>query len=82
MKLEKKFIITPNCCLLVNQAPQLVQKAMSYKSVIQICYGEYRLNAKSLLGVLLLKVNVGDTVMLSAEGEDAQDAIAALEKMM
>ena len=82
MKLEKKIKVTSNCCLLVNQAPQLVQKAMSYKSVIQICYGECRLNAKSLLGVLLLKVNVGDTVMLSAEGEDAHDAIAALEKML
>ena len=81
-KIEKTIKITPACCLLHSQAPQLVQKAMSFKSVIYLNHNEYVMNAKSLLGMMLLKVSAGDTVKLSAEGEDAEAAFSALEKLL
>ena len=56
MKIEKEIKITSDCYLLHSRASQLVQKAMTFKSVIYISHDEYVMNAKSLLGMMLLKV--------------------------
>ena len=81
-KIEKTIKITPASCLLCNQVPQFVQRAMSFKSVVYLNHDEYVMNAKSLLGMMLLKVSVDDTIKLSAEGEDAEAAFSALEKLL
>ena len=40
------------------------------------------MNAKSLLGMLSLGLAAGATVSVSAEGEDAEDAVHALEALL
>ena len=78
MKTEKIVTVTENSYLLTNQAGQLVKVANSFGSKISIAYDEYRLNAKSLLGMLMLKVSVGDKITITAEGNDAVEALAKL----
>ena len=78
MKTEKIVTVTENSYLLTNQAGQLVKAANSFGSKISIAYDEYRLNAKSLLGMLMLKVSVGDKITITAEGNDAVEALAKL----
>ena len=55
-----------------------IQKANEYKSSIWVEKKDRRVNAKSLLGVLSLGVAPGDTVLLSADGEDEDAAVAGL----
>ena len=78
MKTEKIVTVSENSYLLTNQAGQLVKAANSFGSKISIAYDEYRLNAKSLLGMLMLKVSVGDKITITAEGNDAVEALAKL----
>lgn len=82
MKTEKIVTVTENSYLLTSQAGQLVKVANSYGSKIGIVYGEYTLNAKSLLGMLMLKVSVGDKITITAEGDDGNDAVEALAKLI
>lgn len=55
-----------------------IQKANEFKSGIWVEKEDRRVNAKSLLGVLSLGVAPGDTVLLSADGEDEDAAVAGL----
>ena len=82
MKIEKEIKITSDCCLLHSRASQLVQKAMTFKSVIYISHDEYVMNAKSLLGMMLLKVSECDVIKMTADGEDSEAAINVLAKLL
>jgi phosphocarrier protein len=40
--------------------------------------GERRVNAKSIMGVMMLAAGIGSEVVLDTEGEQAQEALEAL----
>ena len=82
MQTEKIVTVSENSYLLTNQAGQLVKAANSFGSKISIAYDEYRLNAKSLLGMLMLKVSVGDRIKITADGDDGTAAVEALAKLI
>lgn len=60
----------------------LVQVASQYESKIQVESGDKRVNAKSVMGMMTLGLNVGESVVISAEGSDEEDAIAGIEKYL
>ncbi len=60
----------------------LVQVANKYVSRIYLEVDEKRVNAKSIMGMMTLALMNGDTVVLDAEGEDEEAAIAGLEKFL
>ncbi len=41
-----------------------------------------QVNAKSILSILTLGVNQGDTIEIEAEGEDAEGALSALQQLV
>ena len=60
---------------------KLTKLAGSFPCEVWISKGERRVNAKSIMGVMMLAAGLGATVELETEGEDeqaAQDQIAAL----
>jgi phosphocarrier protein len=59
-------------------ATHFVQTASQYASTIWIEQGSKRVNAKSLMGVLSLRIKPGDEFQLVAQGEDERQAINAL----
>ncbi len=59
-----------------------IQKANEFKSFITIAKDERKVNAKSLLGVLSLGVIKGTSVIITADGEDENEAIDALESLI
>jgi len=75
---ETNLVITNKVGLHARPASVLVQTAARFQSKIHAQYGEKTANAKSLLGVLKLGATVGATIIVRAEGEDAEQAIAAL----
>jgi phosphocarrier protein HPr len=59
-------------------AAQLVKLASQYTSEITLARNGEVVNAKSIMGVMMLAAEQGATVQLAASGPDAEAAIAAL----
>ena len=60
----------------------LVQLASRYDSNIHIESGGKRVNAKSIMGMMSLGMDVGEEVMVSADGADEDEALNAIEKYL
>jgi phosphocarrier protein HPr len=60
-------------------AAEIVKTAARFKSEITIIRDELEVNGKSIMGVMMLAAEFGSTILIRAEGEDAQAALAALE---
>ena len=63
-------------------AAKLTHLAGNYHSDIWISRSGRRVNAKSIMGVMMLAAGKGSKVMLEAEGGDADAALAALTKLI
>jgi phosphotransferase system HPr (HPr) family protein len=59
-------------------AARFVKLAGRYRSTIQVGRGDRRVDGKSILGLLLLAAPRGSVLEISATGEDAARALAAL----
>ena len=64
------------------QPTLLVQTASKFASDITLDYKGKAVNLKSIMGVMSLGVGQGADVTISAEGADADDALAAIEETM
>lgn len=63
-------------------AAKLTHLAGGFQSEIWISRSGRRVNAKSIMGVMMLAAGQGSTVLIEAEGPDADQAIAALTKLI
>ena len=59
-------------------AAEIVKIAGKYKSHITIARDDLEVNAKSIMGVMMLAAECGATVRLKADGDDAEGALDAL----
>jgi len=57
----------------------LVQTASKFKSRISLVLDEKTANAKSIMGIISLNMQEGQTIKIVAEGDDASTAMTALE---
>jgi phosphocarrier protein HPr len=63
-------------------AAKLTHLAGGFQSEIWISRSGRRVNAKSIMGVMMLAAGQRSTVLIEAEGPDADQAIAALSKLI
>jgi phosphocarrier protein len=61
---------------------KLTQLADGFKCDIWLSRSGRRVNAKSIMGVMMLAAGKGTTVLVEAEGVDADDALAAILKLI
>ena len=61
---------------------KLTQLAGQFKCEIWLTRNGRRVNAKSIMGVMMLAAGKGSTVLLETEGEDADAALAALQSLV
>lgn len=59
-------------------AALLVQTATKFNSELHLQKGDLRVNAKSIMGVMMLAAEMGSSITIIAEGEDENEAIEAL----
>nr|WP_301334710.1 HPr family phosphocarrier protein [Variovorax dokdonensis] len=57
---------------------KLTKLAGSFPCEVWISRGDRRVNAKSIMGVMMLAAGLGSTVELETEGERADEAMQAL----
>lgn len=60
---------------------KLTQLASRFRSEIHIARGSRRVNAKSIMGVMMLAAGMGSKVTVDAEGEDAQEALDQIQAL-
>mgnify|MGYP002513784190 CR=1 FL=1 len=66
----------------VSPVAKLVQIACQFESVIYLENGTRKVNAKSIMGMMALGIVPGQTVKISADGEDETQAIDSIEKYL
>ena len=65
-----------------RQATYFVQKANEFDCSIWLECGSRKMNAKSLLGIMSLGIVTGASVILTADGDDAEAAVESLEALL
>jgi len=61
---------------------KLTKLASSFACDVFMSKGERRVNAKSIMGVMMLAAGVGSVVVLETEGEQEQEALSALVELI
>lgn len=79
---NSNFIIIQNDKgLHTRPATELVKCISKFQSEVYLKFQDLRINAKSLLGILMLAAPKGSKIEIEAQGFDGQDAIEALKRL-
>ena len=78
---EKKLKIINKLGLHARPASLIVQTAMQFKSVIKIEKDEFSIDAKSIMGIMMLAASQGTELTFKFEGEDEQEAMNKMEEL-
>jgi phosphocarrier protein len=79
---EVTLVVRHGVGLHARPAALLVQTAKEYKSAISVGKDDVEVNAKSILSILTLGVNQNTIIKIKADGEDEEEAVKALEKLI
>ena len=60
---------------------KLTQLASKFQSAVWITRNARRVNAKSIMGVMMLAAGMGSTVQLETDGPDEGEAMEAIERL-
>ena len=74
--------ITNKLGLHARASAKLTQLAGSFPCEVWMERGSRRINAKSILGVMMLAAGKGSTVIIDTAGERAEEAAAALQALI
>ncbi len=74
--------ITHGIGLHARPAALFVQTAKRYTATITVRMGERKANAKSMVQVLTLAAKHGSELTIQAEGDDADQALQALQELI
>jgi phosphocarrier protein len=75
---ERDGLIVNPLGLHARPAAQLVRLAAGFRSEVRLEKDGLEVNAKSIMGVMMLAAECGSTVRVRADGPDEADAVAAI----
>jgi phosphocarrier protein len=75
---ERTVTITNRTGLHTRPAATLVKQAAKFKADFTILKDDFVINGKSIIGVMTLAAEQGATLFLRFEGEDEEEAAAAI----
>ena len=79
---SKSLEIVNKLGLHARAAAKLTQIAGAFRSEIWLSRSGRRVNAKSIMGVMMLAAGQGTSVLVEASGDDAEAAIAAIARLV
>jgi len=82
MILTKKMKIINRLGLHARAAAQLVKTANQFSSEIIVEKDGENVNAKSIMGILMLAAVCGSEIHVQIEGDDAEKAMSAIEELV
>jgi phosphocarrier protein len=77
-KYKDFFVVVNEKGLHTRPSTELVKCASTFKSQVMLTYQSYTVNAKSLLGILMLAAARGAKIHVNAEGDDAEEAVKTI----
>ncbi|MGH2750786.1 MAG: HPr family phosphocarrier protein [Actinomycetota bacterium] len=80
--LERSLVVKDEVGLHARPAAAFVREANKFSSDIRVILGEKKANAKSILDVLSLDAGQNAKIRISAEGDDAERALDALQGLL
>jgi len=80
--LERSVVVVNEAGIHARPAAEIVKTAAKFRSEITIVRDDLEVNAKSIMGVMMLAAECGATVVIRAEGDDAQAAIDAIAELI
>ena len=78
----KPVTIQANMDMEARPIAHLVQEASQYTSKVYIELDEKKINAKSIMGMMSLKLTKGTNLVVVADGEDESNAIEGVEAFL
>lgn len=82
MLAERVVVIKNKQGLHARPAALFVQIANKFACEITVSKGRQKVNGKSIMGIMMLEAGAGSKITISANGEDAQNALVELEKLL
>jgi len=82
IKIEAEFIVGSELGLHARPAGRFAQLAARYSSEIAVGRGDEWVDARSVLSLLSLAAGPGMSLRLRAVGADAEEAVAALGRLL
>lgn len=79
---EREVAIVNRLGLHARPAAQLVQKASRFLSEIKLKRFNLEVNAKSIMGVMMLAAEMGSKITIIAEGPDEREAVEAIASVV
>jgi phosphocarrier protein len=79
---EREVAIVNRLGLHARPAAQLVQKASRFQSEIKLKRFNLEVNAKSIMGVMMLAAEMGSKITIIAEGPDEREAVEAIASVV
>ena len=81
-QVEKEITIINKYGLHARPAMQVVQLAQKYSSNIEVTKDALKVDAKSIMSVMRLAATKGTMLRISANGDDAQQAVDAISELI
>lgn len=80
--LRRELEIVNKLGLHARASAKLTQTAAQFSSEVWLSRNERRVNAKSIMGVMMLAAARGSTIVLETEGPDQAEALEALARLV
>jgi phosphocarrier protein HPr len=82
MTTEREVTVANRNGLHARPAAEIVKTASKFKSDITMVREELEVNGKSIMGVMMLAAEFGSTLLVRANGPDAQQAVEAIANLI
>lgn len=80
--IQKSIQIKLETGLEARPVAMLVQVASQFESTVYINADDRKVNAKSIMGMMSLGLNIGEEINVIADGKDEEEAISSIEKFL
>ncbi|MGH8163560.1 MAG: HPr family phosphocarrier protein [Rhodanobacteraceae bacterium] len=75
---EQEIIVSNKLGLHARASAKLVQRVQGFQSSVWLISGSREVNAKSIMGVMMLAAGIGTRLLVRADGPDECEALAAV----
>lgn len=80
--IKKKLKVKNKQGLHARPAALFVQLANRFDSKITVVKDDQEVNGKSIMGILMLAAGKDSEILITAEGDDAEEAVSVLEELI
>ena len=78
LKVRGVFVVKNDRGLHTRPSTEIVKCASSFEADVRLVFQKTEVNAKSLLGILMLAARKGSKIKVIASGPDAEEAVSCL----